>query len=79
MIVINCSADGGQKPMVLSEDKTIRRFNPLSFSSLGLLQYLSREWTFDNIEEATKVTWDVHRFSHAFTTFGAKFLYPRFV
>jgi hypothetical protein len=57
-----------------------KKVSPLELLLLGTLRYLGRGWTFDDIEESTKVSRDVHRcFFHAFTTFGAKFLYPRYV
>jgi hypothetical protein len=56
------------------------KVSPIELLLLGTLRYLGRGWTFDDIEEATKVSRDVHRcFFHAFTTFGAKFLYTRYV
>ena len=57
-----------------------KKTSPIELLLLGTLRYLGRGWTFDDISEATKVSRDVHRcFFHAFTTFGAKFLYPRYV
>ena len=57
-----------------------KKVAPLELLLLGSLRYLGRGWTFDDIEEGTKVSREVHRcFFHAFTTFGARFLYPRFV
>jgi hypothetical protein len=53
-----------------------KKASPIELLLLGTLQCLGRGWTFDDIEESTKVSRDVHRcFFHAFTTFGAKFLY----
>jgi DDE superfamily endonuclease len=60
--------------------KNNKKVSPIELLLLGTLRYLGRGWTFDDIEEGTKVSREVHRcFFHAFTTFGAKFLYPRFV
>ena len=60
--------------------KNNKKVSPIELLLLGSLRYLGRGWTFDDIQEATKVSRDVHRcFFHAFTTFGAKFLYPRYV
>jgi hypothetical protein len=56
-----------------------KKVSPIELLLLGTLRYLGRGWTFDDIKEATKVSRDVHRcFFHAFTTFGAKFLYTRY-
>ena len=60
--------------------KNNKKVSPIELLLLGTLRYVGRGWTFDDIEEGTKVSREVHRcFFHAFTTFGAKFLYPRFV
>lgn len=81
MVVVDSSTDGGQKLMVSLGDKTIRRCHLRLLLLVCSLQYLvGRGWTCDNIEEGTKVSCDGHCwFFHAFTTCGAKFLYPRFV
>jgi hypothetical protein len=60
--------------------KNSKKVSPIELLLLGTLRYLGRGWTFDDIEEGTKVSREVHRcFFHAFTTFGVKFLYPPFV
>ena len=47
---------------------------------LGLLRYLGRGWTFDDIEECTAVSADVHRcFLHKFIDFGSTALYDEYV
>jgi DDE superfamily endonuclease len=57
-----------------------KKVSPLELLLLDSLRYLGRGWTFDDIEDGTKVSREVHRcFFHSFTTFGATILYPRFV
>ena len=47
---------------------------------LGALRYLGRGWTFDDLEESTAVSKDVHRvFFHVFIGFGSTVLYERYV
>ena len=54
--------------------------SPIQLLVLGSLRYLGRGWTFDDIEEQTAISKEVHRtFFHAFINFGRKTLYSRFV
>jgi len=46
---------------------------------LGSLRYLGRGWTFDNIEENTAISKEVHRtFFHRFVDFGSTVLYEKY-
>ena len=47
---------------------------------LGALRYLGRCWCFDDLEEATCISQEVHRvFFHKFVSFGKDDLYPVYV
>ncbi len=47
---------------------------------LGSLRYLGRGWTFDDLEEATAISFEVHHnFFHQFIHVGSSILYPTFV
>ena len=57
-----------------------KMLSPIQLLVLGLLRYLGRGWTFDNIEEQTAISKEVHRiFFHAFIDFGSTSLYSRLV
>jgi hypothetical protein len=57
-----------------------RKTSPLELLLLGALQYLGRGFTFDDIEEDTFISADVHRcFFHSFTKWGADVLYNTYV
>jgi hypothetical protein len=57
-----------------------KKVSPLELLLLGSLRYLGRGWTFDDLEESTFISRDVHRvFFHKFPKFGATILYPRYV
>lgn len=61
-------------------DATGRSASPIELLLLGSLRYLGRGWTFDDIEEATAVSEEVHRvFFHQFVSVGSTVLYPRYV
>jgi hypothetical protein len=50
--------------------------SPVKLLLLGLLRYLGRGWTFDDIEEQTAILISVHcKFFHAFIDFGCTTLY----
>jgi hypothetical protein len=54
--------------------------SPLELLILGSFQYLGRGWTFDDLEEATAISGEVHRsFFHQFISIGRTVLYPRYV
>ena len=55
--------------------------NPrLGLLLLGVLRYLGRGWTYDDLEEATAISLHVHRdFIHIFLQFGREVLYPKHV
>ena len=53
--------------------------SPASLLLLGSLCCLGRGWTFDDLEEATGISEEVHRlFFHAFVKFGEMALHPKF-
>lgn len=61
-------------------DATGRVASPIELLVLGSLRYLGRGWTFDDIEEATAISEEVHRvFFHQFVLVGSTVLYPRYV
>ncbi len=54
--------------------------SPIELLVLGSLRYLGRGWTFDDIEEQTAISREVHRtFFHVFIEFCSTSLYSRFV
>ena len=55
--------------------------NPrLGLLLLGVLCYLGRGWTYDDLAEATAISIHVHRdFIHTFLRFGREVLYPKYV
>ena len=56
------------------------RISPVPLLLMGSLRYLGRGLTFDDLEECTFISRDVHRvFFHAFVEYGAKKLYPMYV
>ena len=62
------------------KDAVGRDATPLELLVLGSLRYLGRGWTFDDIEEATAVSKEVHRtFFHRFIEFGSTTLYTKHV
>ncbi|KAL7482097.1 LOW QUALITY PROTEIN: hypothetical protein ACHAW6_007790 [Cyclotella cf. meneghiniana] len=64
----------------IGNDAVGRNTTPLELLVLGALRYLSHGWTFDNVEEATAVSKEVHRtFFHQFIKFGSTTLYERYV
>ena len=61
-------------------DATGRTASPIELLVLGALRYLGRGWTFDDIEESTSVSKEVHRvFFHRFIDFGSTVLYDKYV
>jgi hypothetical protein len=56
------------------------KISPVQLLLMGSLRYLGRGLTFDDLEESTFISRDVHRvFFHAFVEYGAKKLYPLYV
>ena len=78
-LVENCK----QSPLFrrwISCDATKRQATPIDLLVLGALRYLGRGWTFDDIEEATAVSKEVHRvFFKQFTEYGSTDLYEKYV
>ena len=64
----------------MGSDCTGRESSPIELLILGAMRYLGRGWTFDDLEEATAISQDVHRvFFHKFIEFGSTTLYDRYV
>ena len=64
----------------MGSDCTGRESSPIELLILGAMRYLGRGWTFDDLEEATAISQDVHRvFFHKFIEFGSTTLYNRYV
>ncbi len=52
---------------------------PIELLALGSLRYLGRGWTFDDVEENTAISKEVHRtFFHRFVKFGSTVLYDKY-
>ena len=57
-----------------------RLASPIELLLLGVLRYLGRRYTFDDLEESTSISEEVHRvFFHKFIYWGSTFLYSEFV
>lgn len=53
---------------------------PIELLILGGFRYLGRGWTFDDLEESTMISAEVHRnYFHSFIAVGANILYPLYV
>jgi hypothetical protein len=64
----------------LSKDAFHRQSSPLELLILGTLRYLGRGWTFDDLEDVTAISEEVHRsFFHVFIDFGNKVLFDRYI
>ena len=54
--------------------------SPVELLLLGSLRYLGRGWTFDDIEESTVISREVHRnFFHVFIDWGSTVLFDKYV
>ena len=61
-------------------DATGKKSSPLELLILGSLRYLGRGWTFDDCEESTAISEEVHRkFFHQFILIGSTVLFDRYV
>jgi hypothetical protein len=57
-----------------------RECSPIQLLVLGSLRYLGRGWCFDDLEEVTSISEEIHRvFFHVFITWGSTILYKKFV
>eukprot|EP00804_Cyclotella_cryptica_P015709 CCRYP_019516-RA/>CCRYP_019516-RA protein AED:0.25 eAED:0.25 QI:0/0/0/1/1/1/2/0/275 len=64
----------------MSCDAVGQKATPIELLVLGALRYLGRGWTFDDIEECTAVSQEVHRvFFGKFIEFGSTVLYNKYV
>ena len=56
------------------------KLKPIRLLLLGALRYLGRGWTFDDLEQTTRISEKVHRhFFRIFIKFGQHVLYPIYV
>lgn len=63
-----------------SKDAVGNLATPLEILILGVLRYLGRGWTFDDLHENTGVHAEVHRqFFHVFIAYGSDVLFKRYV
>ena len=54
--------------------------SPVELLVLGVLRYMGRGWTLDDLEEATGIDRETHRqFLHVFLDYGKDVLFPKFV
>ncbi len=64
----------------MSCDAVGQKATPIELLVLGALRYLGRGWTFDDIEECTAVSQEVHRvFFGKFIEFSSTVLYNKYV
>ena len=67
-------------PRWMGCDATGKKSSPLELLILGSLRYLGRGWTFDDCEESTAISEEVHRtFFHQFILIGSTVLFDRYV
>ena len=60
--------------------KNKKKASPIELLVLGALRYLGRGFTFDDIEECTAISCEVHRvFFHKFIDYGRHVLFPQHV
>jgi hypothetical protein len=53
---------------------------PIELLILGGFQYLGQGWTFDDLEESTMISGEVHcNYFHALIQVGANILYPLYI
>jgi len=64
----------------LGKDAVGQDSSPIELLILGTLRYLGRGWTFDDLEESTAISREVHRvFFHQFIEFGSTVLVERYI
>lgn len=71
-----------EKVICLIDGKAVMQYTetPIELLVLGALQYLGRGLTFDDIEEATAISAEVHDvFFHVFIDFSSTLLYSKYV
>ena len=62
------------------KDAVGRSPSPIELLLLGSLRYLGRGWTFDDLEESTSISEEVHRvFFHSFIKWGSTVLFNEYV
>ena len=64
----------------MTTDAAGRESSPLCLLLLGVLRYIGRGWTFDNLEEITSINEETHRqFFHIFINWGSTSLFSSYV
>jgi hypothetical protein len=67
-------------PRWMGKDATGKNASPLELLILGAFRYLGRGFTFDDLEEVTAISEEVHRqFFHKFIEVGSTTLYEKYV
>ena len=67
-------------PRWMGKDATGKQSSPLELLILGAFRYLGRGFTFDDLEESTGISEEVHRvFFHKFIEIGSTVLYDKYV
>jgi len=57
-----------------------KQASPIELLVLGSLRYFGCGWTFDDVEENTAISKEVHRtFFHCFVEFGSTVLYEKYI
>ena len=61
-------------------DCTGKKSSPIELLLLGVLRYLGRGWTLDDLEEATAISKESHRrFLHVYLHWGSTYFYEKYV
>ena len=72
--------EGNWFPRWMGTDCTGKDASPLELLILGSLRYIGRGFTFDDCEESTAISEEVHRvFFHKFIKIGSTILYDKYV
>ena len=72
--------EGNWFPRWMGKDATGKDASPIELLILGAFRYLGRGFTFDDCEEATAISEEVHRvFFHRFIDVGSKILFDKYV
>ena len=78
--LVEDAREGNWFPRWTGKDATGKESSPLELLILGAFRYLGRGFTFDDLEECTAISEEVHRvFFHKFITIGSTILYDKYV
>ena len=78
--LVEDAKEGNWFPRWMGKDAAGKKSSPLELLILGALRYLGRGWTFDDLEECTGISEEVHRvFFHKFIEVGSTILYDKYV